>query len=153
MEDDPPQRARKWVEGMSKGLDKELDGLILGGLQIEKCEKGLIRCNFTIPPHLSDKNGDWHVGAIATLIDDIGAATVISSAGNIKGTVDLSISYYSTAKIQEKVEIEGKVVGQRGQVMSAAVEVKKKENGEMIALGRVWMMTTVYERHSQASKL
>jgi acyl-coenzyme A thioesterase 13 len=40
------------------------------------------------------------VGAIATLIDNVGAATIYSSIGVAKVSVELNISYYSTAKIQ-----------------------------------------------------
>ena len=40
------------------------------------------------------------MGAIATLIDNVGAATIYSSIGVAKVSVELNISYYSTAKIQ-----------------------------------------------------
>lgn len=40
---------------------------------------------------------------------------------------------------QEEVEIEAKVVGHRGRLSSVVVEIRRKSNGELIALGRQWM--------------
>lgn len=37
---------------------------------------------------------------MATLMDNLGAAVICSSVSHVKSTVELSISYYSTAKIQ-----------------------------------------------------
>ncbi|CAL5361343.1 unnamed protein product [Camellia sinensis] len=99
-EDHRPQQAQKWLEDMSNGLCHEIEALTLEGIQIEHAEKGLVRCKFIIPRHLSDRDGNWHVGAIAVLIDDVGAAAICSAVGHIQVSVNLSISYHSTAKIQ-----------------------------------------------------
>ena len=40
---------------------------------------------------------------------------------------------------QEEVEMEGRVVSRKGKLTSAAVEVRKKESGELIAIGRQWI--------------
>jgi acyl-coenzyme A thioesterase PaaI-like protein len=37
---------------------------------------------------------------MATLIDDVGAAAIYSYGGHVKASVDLNISFLSTAKIQ-----------------------------------------------------
>nr|POF06368.1 hypothetical protein CFP56_59431 [Quercus suber] len=70
------------------------------GLKVVHAQKGFIRCHFLVPSRLADKDGNWHVGAMATLIDNVGAATIFSSIGLVKASVELNISYYSTAKIQ-----------------------------------------------------
>lgn len=88
---------------------------------------------------MQDQDGNWQVGAIATLIDGLGALTVHSFTGNSKASVDLTISFYSSAKIQEEAEIEAKVVGGMGKLTSLLVEVKRKSNRELIALGKNWM--------------
>ncbi|KAK2971168.1 hypothetical protein RJ640_008592 [Escallonia rubra] len=139
---------------MAKGLGHELEARTLDGLQVDLVHKGLIRCRFLIPKHLSDGDGNWHVGAMATLIDVVGAAAVSSFAGHIKASVDFNLSYFSTAKIHEEVEVEAKVVGQSGRLVSVTVEVKKKENGKMIALGRQWITTIdTTQPSSSSSKL
>ncbi|KAI3897627.1 hypothetical protein MKW92_012644, partial [Papaver armeniacum] len=55
--------------------------------------------NFIIPQSLSDKDGNWHVGAIATLIDIVGSTAILTAVGNINVSVDFNISYFATAKI------------------------------------------------------
>ncbi|KAL7180221.1 hypothetical protein ACSBR1_043438 [Camellia fascicularis] len=138
-EDHRPQQAQKWLEDMSNGLCHEIEALTLEGIQIEHAEKGLVRCKFIIPKHLSDRDGNWHVGAIAVLIDDVGAAAICSAVGHIKVSVHLSISYHSTAKIQEEVEIEGKVIGHKEKLSLVVVAIKNKNSGNIIAFGKQWM--------------
>ncbi|KAK9201723.1 hypothetical protein WN944_016929 [Citrus x changshan-huyou] len=116
-DDDALQASIKMLERTSKGVEcSELEAITFQGIQ-------------------ADQDGNWHAGAIATLIDGLGALTVNSFTGKSKASVDLTISLYSSAKIQEEVEIEAKVVGSRGKLTSVLVEVKRKGNGELIALG------------------
>ncbi|RZC75646.1 hypothetical protein C5167_051124 [Papaver somniferum] len=83
--------------------------------------------------------GNWRVGAIATLIDIIGSSVIVATVGNITVSVDFSISYFSPAKINEEIEIEAKVLGHKGTLSSNTVVIRKKENGELIAVGKQWM--------------
>ena len=53
-EEDHPQRSQKWLEDVSKGIvSHEIEALTLQGLQIELAQKGLIRCKFVVPEHLT----------------------------------------------------------------------------------------------------
>lgn len=47
-----------------------------------------------------DDDGNWHVSAIATLIDALGVSAAYTFTGLSRLTVDLNISYYSTVKTQ-----------------------------------------------------
>ncbi|MBA0650469.1 hypothetical protein Goklo_017886 [Gossypium klotzschianum] len=112
-----------------------------------------MRFDFVVPNAISDVDGNWSVGALASLVDIIGLVTIYSFANRATSTVDLNVSYYSTATIQvksflftcgvfllgEHVEIESKVSANRGKLMHAVVEVRRKGNGEVIAIGKVWM--------------
>ena len=40
--------------------------------------------------------------------------------------------------MQEEVEIEGKVLGNKGKLTSVVVEIRKKDNGELVAIGEQW---------------
>ncbi|KAA3479344.1 Thioesterase superfamily [Gossypium australe] len=62
------QKSLKWLKGLSKG--HELEALTLEGLLIVDAQKGSIRYNFVVSSR--DPDGNWHVGAMATLIDDLG---------------------------------------------------------------------------------
>ncbi|XP_057505443.1 uncharacterized protein LOC130788693 [Actinidia eriantha] len=139
-EEDHPQRFQKWLEDMSKGIvSHELEALTHQGLQIELAQKGLIRCRFVVPEQLSDRDGNWHVGAIAVLVDNVGAAAIASCVGHVKVSVGFNVSYLSTAKIQEEVEIEGKAIGHKDKLSLVEVSVKKKDSGELIVIAKQWM--------------
>ncbi|KAL0010399.1 hypothetical protein SO802_005507 [Lithocarpus litseifolius] len=146
----------KWLEGLSKGMiGEELETITMEGLKVVQAQKGFIRCHFLVPNSVADKEGNWHVGAMATLIDTIGAAAVLSLIGLINISVQLNISYYSTPKIQEEVEIEAKVMAEKEILTSVVVEVRQRDNGKLIALGKQWMTTwsTSKIKLSEKSKL
>ncbi|KAL4388291.1 hypothetical protein GQ457_09G006590 [Hibiscus cannabinus] len=148
-------KSLKWLKGLSKGtISHELEALTLEGLQILRAQTGSILCNFIVPGRASDSDGNWHVGAMATLIDDVGAAAIYSVADHVKASLDFNISFHTMAKIHEEVEIEAKVVGEKGKLSLVVVEIRRKRNGELIALGKQWMATTIDSRKaSQESKL
>ncbi|GMI78016.1 hypothetical protein like AT3G16175 [Hibiscus trionum] len=149
------QKSLKWLEDLSKGnLSHELEALTLKGLQIVDAQKGSIHCSFIVPSHASDVDGNWHVGAMATLIDDVAATVIYSVADHAKASLDFSISFHSTAKIQEEVVIEAKVVVEKGQLAQAVVEIRRKRNAELIALGKQWTAThKLSAKPSRDSKL
>ncbi|KAL5576471.1 hypothetical protein UlMin_018170 [Ulmus minor] len=155
MEENIVENSHKRLEKLCKGeLSHELEAVTLKGLEIITSRKGYYLCRFVVPDNLLDEDGNWHVGAIAVLMDDVCAAAVNSSTGHIKASVDFTISYFSTAKSQEEVEIEAKVLANQGKLTSVMIEIKRKSNGGLIALGKQWMTTTSIKRSEhQISKL
>ncbi|KAF7144816.1 hypothetical protein RHSIM_Rhsim04G0138500 [Rhododendron simsii] len=152
-EKDYPHKSKKWLEDMSKGLLRELDAISLGGLHIQHVEKGLIRCKFLIPKHLSDKDGNWHAGAIAVLVDNVSISTAFSASGRVGVSVNFDVSYFSPAKIHEEVEIEGKVAGHKDKLTMVVVRIAKKGSGEMVALAKQWVSSTSLGLARWSSKL
>ncbi|XP_010249657.1 PREDICTED: uncharacterized protein LOC104592146 isoform X1 [Nelumbo nucifera] len=138
MKEDTLQKARNWIEGLSQSRF-EIEKLSVKTLQIVRFQKGLILAYFTVPKHLCDRNGNWQAGAIATLIDIVGSAAIASLDGVLKVSVDFSISYFSTVRIDEEVEIEAKLLGHKAKLSSTMVEVRRKDNGELVASGKQWM--------------
>ncbi|CAI0423195.1 unnamed protein product [Linum tenue] len=115
-----------------------LEGLTMKGIRIAESRKGFLRCHFVVS-NLITVNGNWEIGAMATLIDAVGVTAVYSLIRHLKGSVELSISVLSTAKAQEEMEIEAKIVGGRGRLVSVVIEVRRRSNGELIALGKQWV--------------
>ncbi|XP_041020204.1 uncharacterized protein LOC121261863 [Juglans microcarpa x Juglans regia] len=67
------EMARKWLGALSKGMIcHEVEAIAMEGLQVVQARKGFILCHFLVPSRLSDRDGNWHVGAMATLIDNVG---------------------------------------------------------------------------------
>ncbi|MBA0693979.1 hypothetical protein Goari_004315 [Gossypium aridum] len=79
--------------------------------------------------HELDPDGNWEVGAMFTLIDDVGAASIYSAADHVKASLDFNISFHSTARTQEEVEIEAKVIAEKGKLSLVVVEIRRKRNG------------------------
>ncbi|ERM98643.1 hypothetical protein AMTRI_Chr05g57180 [Amborella trichopoda] len=149
----PVQMAQEWLEGLgadqsgsaydpAKPKRNEFERFSLAGLRVSRAEPGRIICHLTVPKRLADEKGKWHAGAIAAMIDNVGAASIKSCDLPIKVSVDYNISYISTAEIGEVMEIEGKVLGHKGKLSGVMVEVRRKGNGEVVAQGRQWMKAT-----------
>ncbi|EXB74529.1 hypothetical protein L484_026226 [Morus notabilis] len=126
MEDSNLQKSRQLIEDLSKGVvGSELE------ISTSKASKS--------SQPTKDQNGNWQAGAIATMIDNVGAIAVHSLGGPARVSLDFSVSYFSTAKFKEEIEIEAKVVKERGRLILHVVEVRRKNGGELIAIGKQWM--------------
>ncbi|XVF86649.1 hypothetical protein PTKIN_Ptkin18bG0059300 [Pterospermum kingtungense] len=103
MEDKAVKKSLSWLQSIVQGvIGHGLERRVFEGLRVVQAQKGFIRCNLIVPSLASDADGNWHVGAIATLIDIVGGVTIYSVAERVITSVDFSISYYSTARIQVK---------------------------------------------------
>ncbi|ESQ30233.1 hypothetical protein EUTSA_v10012304mg [Eutrema salsugineum] len=108
-------------------------GLILQGLQVIYVGKGIVRCKLVVTHRVLTEDRTFHTGAIATLMELMGA-TAVYSAGGSHVSVDLNYSLYSTAK-----RIEARVVGKKGDLNSVVIEIRRECDEELIATGRLWM--------------
>ncbi|MED6170308.1 hypothetical protein PIB30_029692 [Stylosanthes scabra] len=138
----------------------EIEASTTKGIRVLKAQKGLVLCDFTVHDGILDENGNWHVGAIATLVDVMGSLSSFSYNSFDHVTLDFSISYYSTAKVQEEVELVAKVAGKKNELTSVIVEVRKKNRDnnnnntkELVAMGKLWMAPSKDSAKSQTSKL
>ncbi|XP_019248092.1 PREDICTED: acyl-coenzyme A thioesterase 13-like isoform X2 [Nicotiana attenuata] len=83
-----------------------------------------------------DREGKLASGAIANLVDEVGGAVVFVEGLPMNVSVDMSISFLSSAKADDELEIVGRVLGQKGGYSGTNVLVKNKATGELIAEGR-----------------
>ncbi|XP_057454329.1 uncharacterized protein LOC130745918 [Lotus japonicus] len=145
----------KRINDLANGIDgHEIETSTTKGIRVVQAHKGFLLCDFTVHSGLLDENGNWHVGAIATLVDILGNFASFSfSSRHYQVTLDFSISYYTTAKVQEEVQVEAKVIGKQDELTSVIVEVRKKENRELVALGKLWMAVSRRHPRHQESKL
>ncbi|KAG4183007.1 hypothetical protein ERO13_A09G081901v2 [Gossypium hirsutum] len=140
MEGDPLKKSLTWLHGVLRGkIGHGIETRVLQGLRIILVEKEFMQFDFVVPNVVSDVDGNWHVGALASLLDLIGTITTFWYADCVSAVVDFNSSYYSTVKIQEHVEIESRVMADKGKLMHVVVQVRKKGNGEVIAVGNLWM--------------
>lgn len=105
--------------------------LLLDGINIYHAENGLIRATLPIKSLHVNSKGTLH-GTLSACVVDWAAGMAIASTGhNATGvSTDLSISYLSTAKEGETLEIEGKI-GKIGKTLAfTTISIgKKAEDG------------------------
>ncbi|KAF3341426.1 Acyl-coenzyme A thioesterase 13 [Carex littledalei] len=149
---------KRWLESVSSRYDRDgrdpkgmaqaawqgsrFGPLFLYGLHVSSVSHGRAHCSIRVPPHLTDMEGNWQPGPIATLIDLVAAAAIMSCEDTIKVTVDLDISFFSPAKIGEEVEIEAHVLQNKGRLTGVMVEIRKKGDRSLVAVGREWMTSS-----------
>ncbi|KAJ4849934.1 hypothetical protein Tsubulata_017856 [Turnera subulata] len=106
------------------------------GIRVDLVEPGLVSCTFKVPPRLIDSNGELAKGAIANLVDEVGGAVAHIQGLPMHVSVDMSISFLSSAKLNDELEITSKLLGRKGGYAGTLVLVKNKATGELIAEGR-----------------
>ncbi|KAL1199445.1 hypothetical protein V5N11_022975 [Cardamine amara subsp. amara] len=131
----------------------EFEVLILHGLELIHVGKGILRCKLLVTDRVTGEDGTFHPGAMTTVMDAIGAAAVYSAGDGLHSSVDLNCSFYSTAKIQEIVEIEARVNGSNGGLKSAVIEITRQGSRQIIATGRLWMAPLGVKAKHNASTL
>ncbi|KAL8232709.1 hypothetical protein R6Q57_002487 [Mikania cordata] len=140
------------VAGLSISLQRTepsycfYDDFALKGIRVDKLQPGFISCSFTVPPRLTDRNGDLAMGAIANFVDEIGGALLHEKDTPMKVSVDMSISYLGKAKVNDELEISAKLLGGKGAYNGTLVLLKNKASGELIAQGRHSLFTKQFSK-------
>ncbi|KAK4606727.1 hypothetical protein RGQ29_000815 [Quercus rubra] len=106
------------------------------GLRVDRVEPGFVACTFRVPPRLTDRTGKLASGAIANLVDIVGGCVVHVEGLPVNVSVDISISFLSTARPDDELEITSRALGQRGGYFGTVVVIRNKTTGEIIAEGR-----------------
>ncbi|KAL2898778.1 Acyl-coenzyme A thioesterase 13 [Bienertia sinuspersici] len=119
----------------------------LRGIRVDRVEPGLVVCSFKVPPRLTDRDDKLTPGAIANLVDEIGAVVIYREGLPMNVSVTMSISYVSTAKVDDELEITSRLLGQKGSTFGTIVLFKNKASGDIVAEGR----HTLFSKH--ASKI
>ncbi|XP_070674308.1 uncharacterized protein [Malus domestica] len=86
-------------------------------------------------PQPGDRAGNLANGAIANLVDQVGAVVHVRGLP-VNVSVDISISFMSKAKLGDELEITSRVLGQLGRYCGTSILVRNKATGEVIAEGR-----------------
>ncbi|KAJ4979613.1 hypothetical protein NE237_010393 [Protea cynaroides] len=108
----------------------------LRGILVDRVEPGFVACTYKVPPRLTDASGKLSSGAIAGLVDEVGAAAIHIEGLPMEVSVDMSISYLSAARANDELEITSKALGRKGGYFGTIVQLKNKATGEVVAEGR-----------------
>jgi acyl-coenzyme A thioesterase 13 len=111
----------------------------LVGLEIIEGSEDRVRARISILEALQNLFGTLHGGAIATLIDDVGTLAIVSAdrERRLGVTTDLNVSYFEPGQAGSPVIIEAKVLKLGRTLGSVMVELRREEDGALIAQGRM----------------
>nr|XP_004294275.2 PREDICTED: acyl-coenzyme A thioesterase 13-like [Fragaria vesca subsp. vesca]XP_011460919.1 PREDICTED: acyl-coenzyme A thioesterase 13-like [Fragaria vesca subsp. vesca] len=135
-QDESEAVSRVVVPAQRPGEASIYDIFSLRGIRVDWAEPGLVVCTLKVPPRLTDRAGHLSQGAIANLVDVVGASVAYINGLPMNVSVDISISYMSKAKLDDELEITSKRLGQRGSYSGVVVLLRNKATGEVVAEGR-----------------
>ncbi|CAN6559442.1 unnamed protein product [Malus baccata var. baccata] len=128
--------SRVAIPALQIGKSSFYDAFALRGIRVERVEPGVVICSFKVPPRLIDRDGTLANGAIANLVDIVGGSLAFIPDLPMNVSVDISVSYVSTAKVHDELEITSRVLGRTGGYCGTIVTFRNKSTGEIIAEGR-----------------
>lgn len=107
--------------------------LLLEGVEIYHAENGTIRATLPVKPLHSNSKSTIH-GTLSACVVDWAAGMAIASTGHTATGVstDLSVSYLSTAKTGDVLEIEGKILKIGKTLAFTTVSIGKRVDGEVV---------------------
>ncbi|CAL8160659.1 unnamed protein product [Prunus armeniaca] len=135
-EDESEAVSRLVVPVIPPGGVSFYDAFVVRGIRVNRVEPGLIVCTLKVPPRFTDRGGNLANGAIANLVDELGFCAAYVPGQPMNVSVDISISYMSTAKLHDELEITSRLLGRLGRYYGAIVILRNKTTGEIIAEGR-----------------
>eukprot|EP00933_Yihiella_yeosuensis_P024238 TRINITY_DN18779_c0_g1_i1.p1 TRINITY_DN18779_c0_g1~~TRINITY_DN18779_c0_g1_i1.p1 ORF type:complete len:153 (-),score=29.84 TRINITY_DN18779_c0_g1_i1:92-550(-) len=112
-----------------------------GGALLSKCTDisgahGEMRTKMVVSSEEANLFGTLHGGAIATLVDIISTAALLTLSDRPGVSVDLNVSYVTAAPVGEEVEIVGKVLKAGKSVAMTTVDIVLVKSGKLVASGR-----------------
>ncbi|BAU03674.1 hypothetical protein VIGAN_UM155500, partial [Vigna angularis var. angularis] len=99
---------------------------VLAGIRVDRVEPGCVSCSFKVPSRLADRSGKLANGAIANLVDEVGGAVIHEEGLPMNVSVDMSISFLSTARVGDELEITSRLLGRKGGYSGTIVLLKNK---------------------------
>jgi len=114
----------------------------LGGV-LTHYEKGKLEKEYTVRHEMTNALGTLHGGAIASILDEIIGATVISMEfSHFKTTVNLVVDYFYPAYEGQVLIAKGLMIKEGKKISHLQGELFLKDNGKLIARAITNMYTT-----------
>ncbi|XP_078167700.1 thioesterase superfamily protein isoform X1 [Carex rostrata] len=133
--------------GMGKSLPSiahsqdSISHIIRSILSVDLIQPGHIICTLTVNPTVSNFYNTLHGGVVASVSEAMTLACAKSVAGDKELFLgEMTTSYLSAARIDEKVEVEASILRQGRRVIVTSVDFRIKTTKKLLYTSR----TTVY---------
>nr|WP_314493086.1 PaaI family thioesterase [uncultured Chryseobacterium sp.] len=99
-------------------------------------EEGQVEFQYTVRPEWLNPMGNLHGGVTAAIMDDIIGATMFSlNEKSFITTINNTIDYFSTAKENDRIIAETKIIKRGKQFVNAQCEIWNSDKTRLIARG------------------
>ena len=99
-------------------------------------EEGQLEFQYTVRPEWLNPVGNLHGGVTAAIVDDIIGATMFSlNENSFITTINNVIDYFSTAKENDNIVAETKIIKRGKQFVNAQCEIWNADKTRLIARG------------------
>ncbi|MGG5209104.1 PaaI family thioesterase [Chryseobacterium sp. MIQD13] len=103
---------------------------------ILSAEEGHLEFQYTVRPEWLNPIGNLHGGVTAAIVDDIIGATMFSlNENSFITTINNVIDYFSTAKENDNIVAETKIIKRGRQFVNAQCEIWNADKTRLIARG------------------
>lgn len=103
---------------------------------VVSAEEGQIEFQYTVRPEWLNPMGNLHGGVTAAIMDDIIGATMFSlNEKTFIVTVNNTIDYFSTAKENDHIIAETKIIKRGKQFVNTQCEIWNEDKSRLIARG------------------
>jgi acyl-coenzyme A thioesterase 13 len=109
------------------------------GFRVIDFEDGRARVELDVTPSVQNPNAMLHGGAIASLVDHAGTCAILSADrdGRPGVTTDLNVTYLAPGPAGATVVAEARVLKAGKTLAFVTVDVRRKDDGILIAQGRM----------------
>jgi len=103
---------------------------------VVSAEEGNLEFKYTVRPEWLNPIGNLHGGVTAAIVDDIIGATMFSlNENSFITTINNVIDYFSTAKENDNIVAETKIIKRGRQFVNAQCEIWNADKTRLIARG------------------
>jgi acyl-coenzyme A thioesterase 13 len=103
-----PEAARAFLETLLSS--ESFDRTALEGLRDARFSDGRCRCAFPVGSEKTNRYGTLHGGCIATLVDVVSTAALVTQSDHPGVSVNIDVAYMSPGPAGEEVQVDATVV-------------------------------------------
>mmetsp|Transcript_6413 Transcript_6413/g.15984 ORF Transcript_6413/g.15984 Transcript_6413/m.15984 type:complete len:164 (-) Transcript_6413:956-1447(-) len=125
------------AEAFLRGLlaSESFDRQALAGLHDFRFEPGRCVCRFPVLPHVQNRYGTLHGGCVATLVDVVSTAALVTVSAAPGVSVDLGVSFMSPGPSGQEVEVDAEVLRVGKSLAFLEVTIRTVNGGRLVAKG------------------
>lgn len=127
-----PEAARAFLESLLSS--ESFDRTALEGLRDARFSDGRCRCAFPVGSEKTNRYGTLHGGCIATLVDVVSTAALVTQSDHPGVSVNIDVAYMSPGPAGEEVQVDATVVKVGANLAFMAVLITSKD-GKVVAKG------------------